>query len=195
MSAMVTTFLFAVLACVVIVSCATSPQMASPGDALPLVRDPHSFARPDEIVVTHLDLDVAVDFAKKTIAGKAALTVDNRKGARQLVLDTRDLAIDRVTLGAGDEPTTFTLGALDKFLGRPLTIDLKPDTKRVTVTYATSPLAAALQWLDPAQTAGKRQPFLFTQGESILTRTWVPCQDSPGVRMTYHARVTVPPAL
>jgi leukotriene-A4 hydrolase len=195
MNAMTTEFLFAVLVCVVAGCASVSPQMAASSEAPLLVRDPHSYARPDEIAVTHLDLDVAVDFAKKSISGTAALTVDNRKGATKLVLDTRDLAIDKVTLGADEQPTTFALGPLDKYLGRALTIDVRPDTKRVTVRYSTSPTAAALQWLEPAQTAGKRQPFLYTQGESILTRTWVPCQDSPGVRMTYHARVRVPPEL
>lgn len=31
------------------------------------------------------------------------------------------------------------------------------------VSYETSPSATALQWLTPEQTAGKRQPYLFSQ--------------------------------
>ena len=42
------------------------------------------------------------------------------------------------------------------------------------------------------QTADKKKPFLFTQGEAILTRSWIPVQDSPGIRFTYNAKVTVP---
>src|SRR5690606_26989900 len=34
-----------------------------------------------------------------------------------------------------------------------------------------------------------------TQGQAILTRTWIPLQDSPGVRITYDATVRVPAAL
>ena len=63
------------------------------------------------------------------------------------------------------------------------------------VDYATRPDAAALQWLTPAQTAGGEQPFLFSQGQAILTRTWIPTQDSPGIRQTYSAKITVPAAL
>ena len=33
----------------------------------------------------------------------------------------------------------------------------------VEVTYETSPTAMALQWLKPEQTAGKKQPYLFSQ--------------------------------
>ena len=77
-------------------------------------------------------------------------------------------------------------------MGKPLVVDITPETKKVNVYYQTSPKAEALQWLNPQQTAGKKQPFLFTQSQAILARSWVPCQDSPGIRFTYSAKVTVP---
>src|SRR5687768_7204750 len=89
----------------------------------------------------------------------------------------------------------ISLGEEQKYLGRPLTIAIKSDTKSVKIEYASAPDAAAVQWLGPSQTAGGKHPFLFTQSQAILARTWVPCQDSPGVRMTYEATIRVPAGL
>lgn len=157
--------------------------------------DPHSFARPNEAVVKHLDLDIKADFTKKQISGKAGLRIENKGRVNKLYLDSRDLKIEKVTLGENQAPTKFQLGESVKDLGQPLVIDIEPDTALVNITYSTSPDAAALQWLDPSQTAAKKHPFLFTQSQTILARTWIPCQDSPGVRMTYRARVQTPPGL
>jgi leukotriene-A4 hydrolase len=168
-------------------------QQAAPNAAME--KDAHSFANAAEVVVTHLDLDASVDFDKKQIGGKASLLVNNRAGARKLYLDTNNLTIERVTLDASEAQTAFTLGEEVKFLGRPLIVDIQPETKQVNVYYNTNPNASALQWLDPAQTAGKQKPFLFTQSQAILARTWVPCQDTPGVRMTYRARIKTRPDL
>ncbi|WP_345163548.1 M1 family metallopeptidase [Pontibacter saemangeumensis] len=157
--------------------------------------DVHSYAQPEEAVTRHLDLDLAVDFDKKMLTGQASYLIENKTGTDEIVFDTRGLNIELVWLGEAMEETTFRLGEQDKLLGRPLTVRIKPDTKKVTIRYSTSPDAAALQWLNPQQTAGKEQPFLFTQSQAILARTWIPIQDSPGIRITYNAKVTVPQEL
>jgi leukotriene A-4 hydrolase/aminopeptidase len=158
------------------------------------MRDIHSFARPDEAVVRHLSLHLEVDFERRVLEGSAMLRFEKAPGVRQLVLDTNGLDIQLINIEGGGE-TTFTLGEEQPFLGRSLTVDLDEDTEAVTIVYETSPDAAAVQWLAPEQTAGGKHPFLFTQSQAILARTWVPCQDTPGVRMTYDATVRVPPEL
>ena len=157
-------------------------------------QDPHSFAEPTQVRVSHLALDLSVDFAGRKLAGTATLTLDNPDDAPRLVLDTNGLAVEEVRLGDGT-PVPFRLGPEVAFLGRPLSIDLPPGAHSVAIRYATRPDAAALQWLTPEQTAGKQHPFLFTQSESILARSWVPIQDTPGVKLTYEATVHVPPGL
>jgi leukotriene-A4 hydrolase len=157
-------------------------------------QDPHSFAQPDEVAVEHLKLDLTVDFPQKRLTGHANLRIKNKRSAGRLVLDTRDLDIQRVTLDSG-QATRFTLRDPVEFLGRALEIEITPQTQWVNVDYTTRPEAAALQWLEPAQTAAKAAPFLLTQSQAILARTWVPCQDTPGVRMTYEATVRAPRGL
>jgi len=159
---------------------------------MPYADDPHSHARPNELAVGHLELDVTVDFDARRLSGRATLGLDRTSpDAGLLVLDTWDLEIRGVTDGAG-AALDHALGAHDPILGSALTIEVgAADT--VVVDYATGADARALQWLEPAQTTGKR--FLFTQSQPILARSWIPCQDTPAVRHTYAATVRVPPDL
>ena len=152
--------------------------------------DLHSFSEPHHVVTTHLDLDVEVDFEKEIIFGVAHYEIQNLTGHNQLVLDVNGLEIDKVTID--NKESSFQLGYQDSILGQPLIIDVDEDTKAVSIFYKTGAEAKALQWLNPKQTAGKKYPFLFTQSQAILARTWLPCQDSPGVRFSYTAKVKVP---
>ncbi|XP_050003742.1 aminopeptidase B [Alexandromys fortis] len=47
-------------------------------------------------------------------------------------------------------------------------------------------------WLAPEQTAGKKKPFVYTQGQAVLNRAFFPCFDTPAVKCTYSALVEVP---
>ena len=168
---------------------------AQPAATLPpLAQDKHSFARPAEARVKHVSLNLVTDFDAKRIGGTARLAIERFANADSIILDTRDLAIKRVASAAGDT-LPFRLGAADPIMGAPLIIKLPARGDTIVIEYETSPEAAAVQWLAPAQTAGKQQPFMFTQGQAILTRTWVPTQDSPGIRQTYDATVQVPKGL
>lgn len=156
----------------------------------PEMYDPHSWARPDEARVTRLQLDLTVLFEEKVLEGIAIWDVDH-DNAKEVILDTRDMEVSSVTIDSRSDPVAFQWGDEDPLLGRSLTIPLDPETEQVTVRYRTKPQAAALQWLSPEQT-GQSSPFLYTQSQAILARSWLPCQDSPGIRFTFHARVKVP---
>lgn len=155
--------------------------------------DPHSYSRPSEAIVKHLDLAISVNFDEKTLTGLATMTIENH-GAKQLFLDTKMLTISEVWIsdGKSKQPTKFAFGENDSIMGKALIIDIEGNTNTVAVSYTTSPKAEGLQWLNAQQTADKKSPFLFSQSEAILARTWVPIQDAPAIRFTYSATVRVP---
>ena len=155
--------------------------------------DIHSYARPTEAVIKHLSLDLKADFDAKKLSGTASYDIEVKDGVDSIYLDTRNLDIHQVTLDG--EKTEFTLGPNSDLLGQALIVPVKSNSKKLVITYSTRPDADALQWLSPSQTAGKKFPYLFTQGQAILTRTWIPIQDSPGIRMTYDAKISVPKEL
>ena len=158
--------------------------------------DYHSYAQPEKAVTTHLNLNLKVDFEQKQLKGFAQFKIKNNQ-ANKIVFDTRTLSIEKVTIGQEEKETSFTLSDnTDIYKGAALTVDIEPTTDLVTIYYATLPDGAdAVDWLEPGQTADKKHPFLFTQGQAILTRTWIPCQDSPGIRITYEATIEVPKEL
>ncbi|GAK93204.1 aminopeptidase [Nonlabens ulvanivorans] len=156
------------------------------------LEEPHSYAQSNDAVTTHLDLDINVDFDTQVISGTATYEIFNND-SNQIILDSKFLEIESVT--ANGVATTFKLGEMDATLGQPLTIAIKEDTQKIAVTYKTTAKTEALQWLTAQQTADKTNPFLFTQGQAILTRTWIPIQDSPQIRITYDATVKVPQEL
>jgi aminopeptidase N len=154
------------------------------------IRDPHSYYIQGKNTVKHIHLSMDVRFATKSIHGTATIDLNTAVEGGELVLDTRDLQIKKIT-GANGQALIYELGNAHPIYGSALTIQLPPGVQQVVITYQTSPKAAALQWLNPEQTAGKKHPFLFTQGQAILSRSWFPCPDGPAFRFTYSAEVTV----
>ncbi len=161
--------------------------------------DPLSYARYDQVKTRALHLDLKADFAQKTLSGYAELTLDwVDKSARTLDLDTRALTISKVeaqTAGGAWRPVQYTQGKLDEKKGQALHITGATQPAKVRIWYRTAPTAPALQWLTPAQTMSGKQPFMFSQSQSIDARSWVPIQDTPAVRFTYSARIDAPAGL
>ncbi|MDO8297837.1 MAG: M1 family metallopeptidase [Caulobacter sp.] len=192
----------AVLLSCLLAGCALVPPAATPAAATPEVApilmtadaiDAGSWARPREARVTHVDLDLSADFDAHVVGGTAGLDIQAAPGVGEVVLDTLDLTILGVTDGAG-RALVWTLGAAEGDKGAPLTVQLAGAT-RVVVAYRSSAGALALQWLPPELTAGKVKPYLYSQGQPTLNRSWIPTQDSPGVRQTWTARMVVPQGL
>ncbi len=172
--------------------------------------DPHSYARSSQVVVRHLGLDWTVSFDERRLLGSATLLVERLDASAPLRLDSRNLdieAVETAALGDGSNSrkglrlaeverpwtaTTWARGARDPILGEPLEIVLPEGADLVRIRYRTAPDATGLQWLSPEQTAEGTDPFLYSQSQAIHARSWIPCQDSPGIRTTYDAVVRVP---
>ncbi|MGX9190723.1 M1 family metallopeptidase [Stenotrophomonas sp. Ker107b] len=159
--------------------------------------DESSYAEPDKVVVKDLALDLKLDFDSKQIGGTATYTLEWKdKAAKQLVLDTRELTVEKVEAIAADgktAPLPFVLAPADKVFGSKLSIETPDQPAKVVITYHTAPTASGLQWLEPSMTEGKKLPFMFSQSQAIHARSWVPLQDTPSVRFTYSAHVVSRP--
>lgn len=160
--------------------------------------DKFTYSNYDQVRMTHLDLNLDVDFERKVLDGVATIDfVKTDPDANTLVLDTKDLTLNSIEIGDGEswQDAAFALSDADTVLGQKLTIDLIDNASQVRIDYETSPKAEGLQWLSPEQTAGKQYPYLFSQGQAINTRTITPLQDTPAVRITYTANLRTPPEL
>ena len=205
-----------VAAAAIAIGCVAGPPVAAPDQSEPahprpalteVPADRHSLANPNQVRVRHLGLALEVSFVDRVLAGHVVLAIDRIDRHAPLVVDTRDLTIERVDIGAlpaaliedataiaevdaSWSSARWRLGSKDDHLGQALTVDLLPTTNVVRVHYRTRPDADGLHWLEASQTGGDHA-FLYTQSEAIQARTWIPCQDTPGVRITYDATIAV----
>ena len=200
-------FLMLPLAVALVAGCAKEPAapVADPVAEKPAAavnpvsrsHDESSYAEPDKVVVKDLALELNVDFDQKQIGGTATYALEWKdKDAKQLVLDTRELTVEKVEALAADgaaTPLQFELAPADKVFGSRLGIEAPQQPASVRITYHTAPTASGLQWLEPSMTEGKKLPFMFSQSQAIHARSWVPLQDTPSVRFTYEAHVTSRP--
>ena len=154
--------------------------------------DPHSHTDLTQPRQKHLGWKAEVDFAARTIRATATLRFDG--GGAPVDLDSRGLAVESVTSVDG-RPLAFELGPSEPILGERLRVTLAPGVDTCVIRYRTGPDASALQWLEPEQTAGGKAPFLYSQCQAIHARSVVPLQDTPRLRITYEAELTVPAAL
>jgi len=160
--------------------------------------DKFTYANYDKVQMTHLDLDLDVNFDRKVLDGTARIEFEKiDPEANEIILDAKDLTIESVKYLAGTDwvDAEYELSDDDELMGQALAVKLTSDVSQIKIDYETSPEAEGLQWLSPAQTAGKRYPYLFSQAQAINARTMAPVQDTPAVRITYEATLRTPPEL
>ncbi|MFT5859798.1 MAG: leukotriene-A4 hydrolase [Flavobacteriaceae bacterium] len=188
-------YLIAVCISGIILSCGSTQLEKSSDELIETLNDAHSYANIDDIRTTHVHLDLEINFENEIVSG----VVRHQMGKHTCdtaTFDIKGLDIKKVTIGDKDEKETdFEIGDEDEWLGQPLHVKIKPSTEYINIYYQTTEATEAIDWLPASLTSGKTQPFMYTQGQAILTRSWIPIQDSPMNRITYSADIHVPSEL
>lgn len=173
----------------VLTACQTSPEKVESVETEKSVKDLHSNSNFNSVGASHVHLNLDINMDEKLVSGNAVYSLAADHEATEIVFDTRSLIIDSVTVDGTS--AKFSLGEEDELLGQSLSAEIQPGAKQVTIYYQTTEDIPGVQWLSPEQ-ADSDMPFMYTQGEAILTRSWIPIQDSPNAKLSFSASVTVP---
>ncbi len=140
--------------------------------------------------VTHITLDIALDFERESISGTASTTFTVLYDTiKTVTFDVVDLQIERVTL-AGNTELAYTTDA------KKLTVNLDRAYTHgeefiVAITYAGKP-RAGLHFIKPTEEDPTRPVQAWTFGQPKYASFWFPCHDAPNERATTEIFATVP---
>ena len=159
-------------------------------------RDPNTLSNYNNFLTTHTTVNFDLDFEKKIIGGKVALSLKSTTdaAAKEILLDTSFLNVKEVVLD-GKLAKWDLLPRFEPY-GSALRISLEngvPNGQSVQLEMKTETTenCTAVQWLTPAQTRSEH-PYMFTQCQAIHTRSIFPCQDTPDVKGTVEFRIESP---
>uniref|UniRef100_A0A0K0D0U7 Peptidase_M1_N domain-containing protein n=1 Tax=Angiostrongylus cantonensis TaxID=6313 RepID=A0A0K0D0U7_ANGCA len=161
-----------------------------------MYRDPSTSSNYDKIRVTHYFLNWNINFIDKKIIGSIVMTLKALCDVNEVILDGEKLSISGVKLnGSGAK---FHVNAGTPY-GEKIVIET-PHIKEgeevtIDIGYSTASEASALQFMEKELTADKKGSYLFSQCQAIHTRSTMPCMDTPSVKSSYDAKVTVPSRL
>lgn len=143
----------------------------------------------------HIALDLAVDIPAKTVAGTATLQLQALRDVSSIRLNAVDFTVSRVTVTRPDQGPVAAEFIND---GEHLTV-LPGDTPLargarviVAVDYSIRDPKEGLHFFGPTASEPDVPLQVWSQGESIENRYWVPCFDHPNEMQTTEMRVTVP---
>ena len=183
-----------------------------------LFYDPNSSSSFNAYRIVHTYFDLHVNFDSKILDGyvqldiqtldnqscecSSSITTENKEipnnHGKKLVLDSSYLIIKQVQLKTIDHHKSlpFQVDSVRNSLIIEL-IEPTIDTRfSLLISYSTSSTqCTALQWLTKEQTADRQYPYMFSQCQAIHARSLYPCQDTPGVKSTYSAKITCPKPL
>ncbi|KAK7459421.1 hypothetical protein BaRGS_00039016 [Batillaria attramentaria] len=148
-----------------------------------------------QLLTSNIQLDLDVSFDSKAITGVERITfVVLQSGVKEALLDIHEtLKVSRVR--ASGKQLEFKVLPFTGY-GSTLKVQLSDDLLEgselcLEIEYVATG-GPGVVWLEPAQTAGKQKPYMYTQGQAVMNRSFFPCQDTPAVKAPYSANVKVP---
>ena len=161
-----------------------------------LTKDYHTFSNYEIVKKTKIELSFNVNFKNKIVEGIVKTYFTALKDGEVIILDTKDLKITSIIdCDTGEEleylfDTQYKIDAL----GVPLKIYKnynKDEQFAILIRFSTTKEGTSVSWFEPEQTVGKKYPFMYSQGESILNRELFPTQDTPAVKTPVSVSITV----
>jgi aminopeptidase N len=163
-----------------------SAERASAARPFALPSSTRHFEPDRPFAIAHLALDVALDVRARSIRATAVLDVRRvDPSADQLELDAIAFEVHEVTLDGAP--------AIWQYDGRTLRVSVSGalSQARVSVAYSATP-RRGLYFLEPDEHYPDRPRQVWSQCQEEDARHWIPCHDSPHVKMTTEIVARVP---
>lgn len=156
--------------------------------------EPFRTAADRSVDIQHIKLDLDVSLKAKRIAGTATIDFAPRRPLDVLELDAVHHQVESVTghrlEGESDRPLTFVNTGEKLVISFPQPIPVG-ERWRVEIGYAVEEPQAGLYFFQPTDTEPDVPYMVWSQGEPISNRYWIPCLDHPNERQTTELLATV----
>ena len=163
-------------------------------------KEVNTFSNYEIVKQTKIEVHFQVDFTEKIITGKEKIYFEALEDGEVIILDSKNIEMTSIIDSDTGEELDYKIDDYYKLesMGVPLKIYKefnKGDQFSIVLDFHTTKGGMAIDWLNPEQTSGKKYPFMYSQGQSILIRELLPIQDTPAIKMPVSVSITVPKPL
>ena len=151
------------------------------------VADRHSHAQPEKVILTHLDLDLAVDFLTKSLIGSATWKLNRLDLKAPLVLDCREVEIESIKATKSGQALATPSARITTFSAR----SWKSPCRKVSIK-SPSPIAPGLKPRGCSGSAPKERPAARNRFFTASRRQFMPEAGCPARIRQLSALLTMP---
>ena len=155
--------------------------------------EPRRVAGDRPVDIVHIALNLNVDVPGKTVDGTAAIDLVALRDVKSIRFDAVDFAVSRVTIARGEatpSPVKYVNDgkSIEVMLGdTPLA---QRASATITIHYTIKNPKSGLHFFEPTEEEPDTPYVVWSQGESITNRYWVPCRDHPNEMQTTEMIIT-----